>query len=163
MKKIITTAVLLLAAISAFAQTGKSIYNKYSEEKDISAVYISPSMFKLIGRLPDMGGADKDINVTPFVKSLEGFYLLDSENVKVNENIKKDAEKMVSGKNYELLMEAKEDGKTVRFYARPEKEYYTSLVMIAYEEDECTFLCLEGQMLKEDIENSLKNKNASAR
>jgi len=163
MKKIIVTAVLLLAAMSAFAQTGKSIYNKYSEEKDVSAVYISPAMFKLMGKLPEMDAADEDIDITPFVKSLDGFYLIDSENMKINASLRSDAEKLVSGKAYELLMEAKDDGETVRFYGDSKNEYITSLVMISYEHDACTFLCLEGRILKEDIGKALHNKNVNKR
>jgi len=159
MKRIITIAVFLLAALSAFAQTGKSIYNKYSEEKNVSAVYISPSMFKLMGKLPDMEAADEDFNITPFVKSLEGFYLIDSENMKVNDELKKDVEKFIAGKTYELLMEAKDDGETVRFYSHTKGEFVTSFVMISIEDDECTFMCLEGQMLKEDIDKAMTNIN----
>lgn len=161
MKKIIVTAVLMLAALSVFAQTGKSIYNKYSEEKDVSAVYISPSMFKLMGKLPEMEAGDEDFNITPFVKSLDGFYLIDSENMKVNESLRKDAEKLVAGKEYELIMEAKEDGETVRFYSQSKDGYVSNLVMISYEHDECTFLSLEGQMLKEDLDKAIKNINVN--
>jgi len=163
MKKIIVCAVLLLAAMSAFAQTGKSIYNKYSEEQDVSAVYISPAMFKLMGKLPEMDAADEDLDITPFVKSLEGFYLIDSENMKINESLRKDAEKLVSDKTYELLMEAKDDGETVRFYGQSKNEYITNLVMIAYEKDECTFLCLEGQMFRNDLEKALRNKKVNGK
>lgn len=157
MKRIIIVAALLLAAVSAFAQTGKSIYNKYSEEQDVSAVFISPSMFKMMGKLPDMEAADEDFNITPFVKSLEGFYLIDSENLKINDSLRKDAEKLVANKDFELMMEAKDDGETVRFYARSKDGFITSLIMISYEEDECTFLCLEGQIMKEDLDKALKN------
>jgi len=162
MKRIIILAVLLLSAVSAFAQTGKSIYNKYSEEKNVSAVYISPSMFKMMGKLPDMEAGDEDFNITPFVKSLDGFYLIDSENMQVNDNLRKDAEKLVAGKEYELLMEAKDDGETVRFYADSKGGYVTSLVMISYEHDECTFLCMEGQILKDDLDKALENVNVKS-
>ena len=53
MKRIIILAALLLTTIASFAQNGKSIYQKYSEAEGVSAVYISPAMFKLIGKIPD--------------------------------------------------------------------------------------------------------------
>lgn len=54
MKRFIVMAVMLLMAVGASAQEGRNIYNRYSGGKGVSAVYISPSMFKLIGKLPDL-------------------------------------------------------------------------------------------------------------
>ena len=48
MKRLFIIAALLLTGIMAHAQDSKSIYNKFSDEDGVSAVYISPSMFKLI-------------------------------------------------------------------------------------------------------------------
>ena len=53
MKKIIVFAALLLSFICASAQDGKHIYMKYSDEPNVSAVYVSPAMFRLIGRIPE--------------------------------------------------------------------------------------------------------------
>ena len=44
MKKLFIIAATLLLGIFAHAQDGKSIYNKFSDEEGVSAVYISPSM-----------------------------------------------------------------------------------------------------------------------
>ena len=54
MKKIIVIAIALLAAAGAYAQEGRNIYNKYSDSQGVSAVYISPAMFKLIGKIPEL-------------------------------------------------------------------------------------------------------------
>ncbi len=154
MKKSLIIAGLLLAlCTSAFAQDGKSIYNKYSDNKGVSAVYISPSMFKLIGKLPDIDVADGDINLTPIVKEMEGMYLISIEdNVKAGAELKADAEKLVKNGKYELMMEAKDDGETVRIYVINAGEYVTSLVLLASESDETTFIALDGKIRQEDIE-----------
>ena len=44
MKKIFIVAVAMLLTFTAFAQDGRSIYNKYSDAKGVSAVYVSPAM-----------------------------------------------------------------------------------------------------------------------
>ena len=54
MKKIALIAAFSLLVATAFAQDGKSIYNKYSDEKNVSAVYISPTMFRLMGSIPEI-------------------------------------------------------------------------------------------------------------
>ena len=46
MKRFILIALAALFGAGAFAQDGKSIYNKYSEAENVSAVYISPAMFR---------------------------------------------------------------------------------------------------------------------
>ena len=51
MKKLFIIAAVMLLGTLAKAQDAKSIYNKFSDEQGVSAVYISPSMFKLIGKL----------------------------------------------------------------------------------------------------------------
>ena len=45
---------LAAAAMSAAAQDGKEIYNRYSGKKGVSSVYISPTMFKMMKSLPEV-------------------------------------------------------------------------------------------------------------
>ncbi len=157
MKKISIIATLLLISIAALAQDGKSIYNKYSDEKNVSAVYISPSMFRLMGSIPEIDMPDGDINLSPYIKEMSGMYLIDSENPKINEALAADAQKMISKGKYELLMEAKDDGERVRIYIVPEGEFITSFVMTATEPDECVFISIEGKLLRKDLEKLLAN------
>ena len=156
MKKLAIIAGLLLAiCTSTFAQSGKNIYNKYSDSKGASAVYISPSMFKLIGKLPDIDVADGEVNLTPVVKSLEGMYLISIEDSKDCKSLKEDVETMVKAGKYELLMETKEDGETVRIHVINSGEYITSLVILTSERDETTFISFDGKIRQEDVEKLL--------
>lgn len=41
MKKILMTAVMMVLCVAAFAQDGKSIYNKYSDKENVSRIYLS--------------------------------------------------------------------------------------------------------------------------
>ncbi len=156
MKKIAFITILLsLLGAAAFAQDGKTIYNKYSDKKNVSAVYISPAMFKLIGRLPDIDMPEEDVNLSPIVKELTGMYLISSENPKTNKSLAEDADKMVKDGRYELLMEAREDGEEFRIYVISSGDTITSFVMIATEDDECTFISIDGKLLKKDLERLL--------
>ena len=93
MKKFAIIAAALLMGVASYAQSAKSIYNKYSEEPKVSAVYISPAMFRLMGSLPEISMPDGDINLGPIIKDMQGMYLIDSENLDINKSIKEDAEK----------------------------------------------------------------------
>ena len=156
MKKLAIIAGLLLAVCtSSFAQSGKSIYNKYSDSKGVSAVYISPSMFKLIGKLPEIDVADGEVNLTPVVKDLEGMYMVSIEDSKECKGLREDVEKMVKSGKYELLMETKDDGETVQIHVINSGEYVTSLVILTVENDETTFIAFDGKIRQEDIERLL--------
>lgn len=160
MKKILVIAVLLLSAIGAFAQDGKSIYQKYSDEKDVSAVYISPAMFRLMGKIPDLEVKDEDINLGPIIKSLSGLYMIDSENPKVNATLKGEVERLVKAGRYVLLMEAKDSGETVRMYTVGTETVVSSFVMLSEDDDEVSFICFDGKMNRDDLEKLLAEKMA---
>ncbi len=155
MKRIATIIAAMLVCAASFAQSGKDIYNKFSDKPNVSAVYISPSMFRLMGKLPEIDMPEEDINLAPVVKELSGMYLIDSENVKVNAALKTEVEKFLRAGKFELLLEAKEDGETVRLYTSGDEQTVTSLVMTSTEKDESVFICLDGRICRADLEKLL--------
>ncbi|MCR5547171.1 MAG: DUF4252 domain-containing protein [Bacteroidales bacterium] len=166
MKKIIAIAAAMLLTLTAFAQKdGQKIYNKYSDAKGVSAVYMSPSMFRLMGSLPEMTVGEGEVNLTPIISSLSGLYIIDSENPDINADIKRDVENFVKSGKYEMLMEVKEDGEVVHMFTSGTEEIVTGFVLLTYEESSCTFICLDGQMPREQLEimisDSQKKKEVS--
>ncbi len=152
MKRIIILFAALLLTVSAFAQNGKSIYQKYSDAENVSAVYVSPAMFRLIGQIPDLEVGDDNVNLTPVIRSLSGLYILNSENETVNGSLRADAERFINSGKYELLMEAKDSGEVVRMYTLGNDRTIEGFVMLAAEANEVTFICLDGQMPRKDFE-----------
>ena len=156
MKKIITIAFMLLLAVGAFAQEGKKLYNKYSDQEGVSAVYISPAMFKLVGQLPDinvdMANGEK-MDVAPLVRSFSGFYMLSFEQKSAaSTELYKEVTAMVNKGNFELLMEVKDSGSTIRMYTLGDERTVSSFVCIINEDDETMFFSLEGSMDRSDLE-----------
>lgn len=152
MKRIVILAALLLTTISSFAQNGKSIYQKYSEAEGVSAAYISPAMFRLIGKIPDMNIEGENVNLAPVIQTLSGLYLIDSNNPDINASLKSDAERFVQNGHYELLMEAKDSGEIVRMYTIGTETIVEGFVMISDEGAETTFIYLDGKMDRDDLE-----------
>lgn len=160
MKKLLSVLLLALVTVTVSAQKGRDIYNRYSDEKDVSAVYISKSMFRLMGKLPAVELNDEDINLTELVKSLDGFYLIDCNNPNVIQNLKDDVNKFVKASRYEILMEVKDDGaETVRIYIISKDDDVEGLVMLIDDEDSCTFICLDGRMSRENLEKMLPSED----
>ncbi len=152
MKRIIIILAALLLSISAFAQNGKSIYQKYSDADGVTAVYISPAMFRLIGTIPDLEVGDDKVNISPLIQALTGFYVLSSENPDINGKLRADAERFINSGKYELLMEVKESGETVRMYTMGNERTINGFAMLAAEAAEVTFISLDGEMPRKEFE-----------
>ena len=160
MKRIIILFAALLLTCSAFAQNGKGIYQKYSDADNVSAVYVSPAMFRLIGRIPDMEMGEENVNLTPIIRSLTGLYILNSENAAINTDLRADAERFIKSGKYELLMEAKDSGETIRMYTVGNDKLIEGFVMLAAEPNEVTFICLDGQMPRKEFEELIASQMA---
>ena len=160
MRRILILFAALLLSYSAFAQSGKSIYQKYSDADQLSAVYISPAMFRLIGRIPDLETGDNKVNLTPVIRSLTGMYILNSENATINEQLRSDAERFIKNGRYELLMEVKDHGETVRMYTVGSEKIIEGFVMLAAEPDQVTFICLDGEMPRDQFEGLVAEQMA---
>ena len=155
MKKALVFFTFLIMTVNAFAQDSKYIYNKYSDEKGVSAVYISPAMFKMIGRIPEIDTGNSSQDISGVVRNLKGFYLISTENPKIVESIKADVKKFIGNGKFELMMEAKDDGMATRFYTIGNDEVINSFVMSAYDEGECTFICMDGVIDRAELERLL--------
>ena len=156
MKKIYAMAMMLLLSVGAYAQSGKSIYNKYSDLEDVSAVYISPAMFRMIGQLPDLDVEASDgekVDIAPLIRSFEGFYLLDVSDKSQAASLRQEVQTMIKSGRFEVLMEAKDSGSTMRIYTVGDDKVISSLVMLAHEDDSVQFICLEGNINRKDFES----------
>ena len=161
MKRLFIIAALLLTGIAAHAQDSKSIYNKYSDENGVSAVYISPSMFKMIGKLPEIeiGDYGEKVDITPIVNNLKGFYLLSTSNEGLIKRLNNDVKNLLGKGSYELMMEAKQDGETVRFYTDGDDNIVRSFVMMSLDADSATFISMDGLINREALEKALATLN----
>jgi hypothetical protein len=157
MKRILTLAAALLLSLSALAQNGKAIYQKYSDAEGVSAVYISPAMFRMIGRIPDLETGDGKVNLSPVIRSLTGMYILNSSNPDINSTLRSEVERFISAGRYELLMEAKDSGEAVRMYTVGTEQVVNGFVMLAAEAEEVSFICLDGEMPREQFETLVAN------
>jgi hypothetical protein len=155
MKRIYAIAVMLLMTVAAYAQSGKSLYNKYSDSNGVSAVYISPAMFRMIGQLPNLDVKASDgekVDIAPLIRSFEGFYLLDVSDKSQAASLRQEVQTMIKSGRFEVLMEAKDSGSTMRIYTVGDDKIISSLVMLAQEGDSVQFICLEGTINRKDFE-----------
>ena len=155
MKKISLIAIVLLASLVMNAQDYKNLYQKYSDDERVTAVYISPAMFKLIGKLPEVKIEDNGVDFGPMIKSMTRFYLLQTEDKDLAEKIFKDVTKVVNGHKFETLMEVKDKGERVNIFSLGDKDFLKSLLLTAFQGNETTFISIDGLIKRDDVENAL--------
>lgn len=157
MKKTMILAAAMLFAVSSFAQSGESIYGRYSGKEGVEAVYISPSMFEMMGQLPElpMDAGGEKLDLAPIIRSLEGMYILNSSNAEVNAGMGKDVDEMVRKGRFDMLMEARDGSEHVRMYTRPEKngsDFLNGFMLFVEDGSESIFICIDGRMSRSDFE-----------
>ena len=156
MKRItLLVAALFMLTANICAQDSKGIYNKYSDNDEVSAVYISAAMFKLMGKVPNMDVGNGSMNIGSIIKNLDCMYILDCDDPDVSANIKSDVNKYISKYKFELLMEIKDRGEVVRIYTSGNEKTVTQFVMTAAEADAYTLICLDGTMSRAELEKMI--------
>ena len=147
----------VLLPLAAFSQSGKSIYNKYSDCEGVSAVYISPAMFRMMGSLPLEEMVDGQ-DLAPLIKQMNGFYLIEVSDAAIAGEVEADVRRLLSSNKFELLMEVKDEGNTVKMMSLTEGDYVKSFVIACIEENETVFICLDGDILKSDLDNFIASQ-----
>ena len=152
MKQLYIIVAMLLLGISAFAQDGRSLYTKYSDYDNVEAVYISPAMFRLIGKIPDVEMNDESVNLGPIIKSLSGLYILSIKQGAVADELAADVNHFIKKGQYELLMEAKDSGEVTRMYTVGDDFVVNSFVLLAHDGAETNFICIDGTIPRDQLE-----------
>ena len=153
MKKFYMLVAMLLLSVSAFAQDGRSLYNKYSDFDNVEAVYISPAMFRLIGKIPDIQMEGDNVNLAPVIKSLSGLYILTISDGNLAADLTADVNRFIQKGEYELLMEAKDNGEVTRMYTVGDERTVNSFVLLSRDGAETNFICIDGTIPRDQLED----------
>ena len=153
MKKLYILLVMLFASVAAIAQDGRSLYNKYSDLDNVEAVYISPAMFRLMGKILDIEMEGENVNFAPIIKTLTGLYILNITQEDIAADLAEDVKRFIQKGQYELLMEAKDSGEVMRLYTVGNDQIVNSLVMLARQASETSFICIDGTMPRDQLED----------
>jgi hypothetical protein len=120
MKKtvILFALAILLMPLTAMAQN--NIFDKYSDNDDVTYVSIKPKMFQMLAKI-DINTDDKDAKeFIEMVNSITSFKTMATDNKAISADI---ASWVKSRSNkLEELMEVKDDGTIVKFYVKEGKD-----------------------------------------
>ncbi len=120
MKKtlILFALAMMLMPLTAMAQ--KNVFDKYSDNDDVTYVSIKPKMFQMLAKI-DIDTDDKDAKeFLEMVNSITSFKTMATDDKKIAADI---ANWVKSRSNsLEELMEVKDDGMVVKFYVKEGKD-----------------------------------------
>ena len=158
MKKII---ILLLAfavsMVSSAAQNSKKkIYSEYSGKPGVSAVYISPAMFKLMKTVPDIEINSQEVNFSRFIRTLEGMYILNTSDQDIASRLAKDVESELRYGKHELLMEAIEENQTTRIYIVQNDSIVSDLILLSRDGHSTSYISITGEMPLDELSKIIK-------
>ena len=98
---------------------------------------------------------DSPVDIGSLIKELKGMYLLGSEDTEIIESLKDDVKKYIKKNKFEMLMEIKEKGETIKIYTDGSDKTVYQIVVTATGEDGFKFICLDGEINRKDLEKAI--------
>jgi len=156
MKKTLLIILTALFVVPVFGQS--KFYNKYAAYEGMTKVYISPSMFSLMGDDAQLN-VSEDLDISGIINNLKGLYILSTDNQKYISEMEKDFNDLIKNGQFETLMEVEETTEKVVIYLQKKDTLITDIYICAREDNELNIICLIGEMTQEDLKGLMKNVN----
>lgn len=149
--KILLTALIcvLITAMPLAAQKSK-IFESAKNLKDVTTIYISPSLLKL--GLSTAAMKESMGPVSEYVKSLKGLEVINTSLKQSADSLKSVTESVVKA-TLEQLMEVNDDGSLINIYGTLDKGDDTTLILEIDDCGEYSVIYLRGDI---DVEGLLK-------
>lgn len=153
MKGLLIAIAFMLSAIAMQAQD--KMFERFSNNKDITTVYISKALLSMVPNM-DAGG----LNVKNLANKLEKLEIYTSESQSAMKAMVAEAQSMKKNKAYETLMSVKEKDQVVDFYAQQDSNgKFKDLIMFVNQSDECTVIRIVGNFTMDDIKGVMGSVN----
>jgi hypothetical protein len=142
---------IILCGISLAGYAQSDLFERFSEEKHISMVTITKSLFQM---MPDMDTNTSGIDIKPLISKLDQMEVYASEEKNTVQMMRETVKKHIkSNKSYEVMMMIKDEGSNIDFYIEKESnDIIKSFLMVADEEDEYSIIRLLGKFTLEDLQ-----------
>lgn len=142
---------LTLTCLTAQAQTNP--FDRFAEYKDVTYVYISKAMLKLIGTnvIPSINGID----VKEIGNKLNSIQIITSEK-NTKESLKSEAINIIKKDAYENILQISEDNSKVDIYFKEGKKN-SIIVMLNDEKSETVLIVFSGTFTTSTIAGIFQN------
>lgn len=145
---------IMLMMTSINAQTQKNPFDKFSDYEDVTYIFISEAMLKLVGTtaIPSIDGID----INEIGSKLKSIQIITSE--KHNKNsLKSEAMSIIKKDSYEKLIQVSEKDNKVDIYFKDGKKN-SIIVMINGEKDDTVLIVFSGEFGMANIAKMLEGR-----
>ena len=158
MKKQIILFLILFINTGIYSQT---IFDRYSNNDDVTLITISPKMFKMLGHMSINLDYPEAQDYLDMLSSINNFKVLTSSNQKIRGEIFTWFTQQTIREGFKLLMNIKDLESNVIFYVKDAQveDYVEQLLMYVSENKETILLLLEGNINLNKISNLLELMN----
>lgn len=156
MKTIITNILLaiMLMMTSINAQAQKNPFDKFSDYEDVTYIFISEAMLKLVGTtaIPSIDGID----INEIGSKLKSIQIITSEKCTKN-SLKSEAMSIIKKESYEKLIQVSEKDNKVDIYFKDGKKN-SIIVMVNDEKDDTVIIVFSGEFGMANIAKMLEGR-----
>lgn len=139
-----------LAVVSASAQIA-NLFDRYSDTKGVTSVYISKAMIRM---MPDIATNGLDINGV--AEKINSIRILSTDNMMTKMDKELAAE--IKKDSYEILLSAKDGGEKTVIYLKTDANGVNDYLIVAQEPDELSIILISGTLTPADIQNMNKKR-----
>jgi len=146
---IVKTLVCMVVALSSLTANAQvKAFEKYSDMKDVSYVYISKYMLSMAGKnvAPTVPGID----TKTLANKLTGIQIITTEHKAAQKKLKNEVKAIMDKDKYELLMQMNEDDNKVNIFHHVGKQQ-SAVIMQVEDDDETTVMVFSGKFTLEDV------------
>jgi len=119
MKKIIITTVMALICYTGFSQ---SMFDKYEDLDNVSAVVVNQSMFRLLANIDVEVDDPEAKDFMDIAKSVNSLKVFTTEDKKIGADMKASVERYLKSASLEELMRIKDKEANIKFYIKNGKD-----------------------------------------
>ena len=101
-----------------------------------------------------------NVNLAPVIKSLSGLYILTISDANLAADLAADVNRFIQKGEYELLMEAKDNGEVTRMYTVGDERTVNSFVLLSRDGAETNFICIDGTIPRDQLEDLIAKATA---
>lgn len=154
MKRIYFLSILfVMAVISASAQIS-SVFDRFSDTKDVTSVYISKVMLRM---MPDLDA--NGLKVGDISSKLDCIRVLSTSNKNNIPIISTNFKKKIDKENYDILLKANDEGDKVVIYMKEGKDGINEYLIAAESSQELNYVLIVGTITPADVMKMNENKS----
>ena len=158
MKKLFIAFVLLFACLSGKAQTIENIFNAFKNKPGVEFMPVNKEMLQMATSMAaQKSDSLETAKATELIKNVETINILSLDEAAID--VKRDFLDMVKDinlKNYEQIMDVKDDDEQITIYGKTENDSIKELVIIMSESDDPGLIHIVGDIQLEDIGKIIK-------